>query len=162
MATVYDKDTLAGPIPAVRMASSTNAGIGAWLILAPFILGYATIDAALWNDVVCGAWLVVAGLTRAGGTRKNEWLSWTNLGFGVWLILAPFILNYEGEAAEAVLEGEAGVGADPIAGAVGVANVTGAYWNDVVVGILVAVLAAYAAMKTRQAKHDAATRVTTT
>jgi len=162
MATVYDKTALAGPIPAVRMASSTNAGIGAWLILAPFLLGYAAIDAALWNDVVCGAWLVVAGLARAGGTRRNEWLSWTNLGFGVWLILAPFALGYEVEAAEAVIEGEGVVGANPVVGADGVANVTGAYWNNVAVGILVAVLAAYAAMKTRQAKKDAATRVTTT
>lgn len=151
MTSVYDTraGAHAGPVPAVRMASSTNAGIGAWLILAPFLLGYAALGPALWNDVVCGLWLVVAGLTRAGGTRKNEWLSWTNAGFGAWLVIAPFVLGY---AARVGTTAEGAAAADP--GIVGSVNVTGAIWNDVVVGILVAILGVYSALQTRRAVRD--------
>jgi hypothetical protein len=58
------------PTVGTKSASWTNAAIGLWLILAPFILGYGN-TAAMWNDVivgflvlVCGAWS--AALPRAG------------------------------------------------------------------------------------------------
>jgi hypothetical protein len=36
-----------------------NALIGVWLIIAPFILGYTAIVAAMWNDIIVGLVVVV-------------------------------------------------------------------------------------------------------
>ena len=36
-----------------------NAVVGVWLILAPFILGYTAIVAALWNDIIVGVVVIV-------------------------------------------------------------------------------------------------------
>jgi hypothetical protein len=36
-----------------------NAVVGVWLILAPFILGYSAIVAALWNDIIVGVVVIV-------------------------------------------------------------------------------------------------------
>lgn len=33
--------------------------IGGWLILAPWILGYASVNLALWNSIAAGALLIV-------------------------------------------------------------------------------------------------------
>jgi len=36
-----------------------NVIIGAWLIIAPFILGYTAIAAAMWNDIIVGIVVIV-------------------------------------------------------------------------------------------------------
>ena len=36
-----------------------NVVIGLWLIIAPFILGYTAIGAAMWNDIIVGIVVVV-------------------------------------------------------------------------------------------------------
>jgi len=36
-----------------------NVVIGVWLIIAPFILGYSAIVAAIWNDIIVGLVVVV-------------------------------------------------------------------------------------------------------
>jgi len=43
------------------------------------------------------------------------WMAWVTVALGVWLIIAPFVLGYS--------------------------NIIVALWNDVIVGVLVAVLA---------------------
>ena len=40
--------------------SWVNVALGIWLVLAPFLLGYASLEVALWNEVILGA--IVAGL----------------------------------------------------------------------------------------------------
>lgn len=64
------------PTVGTKSASWTNAAIGLWLILSPFILGYGN-SAAMWNDVivgvlvlVCGAWN--AALPRAGAAGNDR------------------------------------------------------------------------------------------
>jgi len=138
-------------LPRVRFASGTNAGIGVWLILAPFILAYSGVTPALWNDIVVGAWLLVVAGMRAINTTRYEGLSWTNLGFGLWLIVAPFILSY-GDFAMGL--GATALGEPGLVETVQPMNVTGAIWNDVVVGLIVAVLAGMSAAATRSYKKD--------
>jgi hypothetical protein len=36
-----------------------NVVLGVWLVIAPFLLGYRTITAALWNDIIVGVIVVV-------------------------------------------------------------------------------------------------------
>jgi hypothetical protein len=96
--------------------------LGAWEVVAPFILGYSNAANALWDALILGIALIIlagwAALANQDSTVKT--LEWINVILGVWLIIAPFLVQY--------------------------ANVTAALWNDVVVGILVVVLAGWAAL----------------
>ena len=71
-----------------------NIVLGLWLLVAPFVLGYsASSVAALTNDVVlgilviAGAWWVMAG--RPGGFAAALFEALC----GLWLLIAPFVLN---------------------------------------------------------------------
>ncbi len=106
-----------GPIPAV-WASSLNVIAGLWLILAPFILGYSDFAPAFWNDVIVGVLILASAFAATRTYSPNP--SWMNVVLGVWLILAPFMLNYDGYRA--------------------------ALANDLCVGLLVGILALLAAL----------------
>lgn len=148
-------------LPSVRFASGTNAGIGVWLILAPFILGYSNVQPALWNDIIVGAWLLVVAGMRAVNTTRMEGASWTNAGFGLWLILAPFILGY---SSFSTTGGAITTGTDGFGGMAAGLNTVGATWNDIVVGALVIILAVRSASTTRawRSVRDGAATTTTT
>jgi hypothetical protein len=47
-----------------------NVALGAWLIIAPFVLAYG--GAALWNDVVVGVVVVVAALVSSVLSRRRQ------------------------------------------------------------------------------------------
>jgi len=96
--------------------------VGIWELLAPFIWGYATIVEPLWNDVLFGAALIVlAGVSVLSESETTDrGLDWVNTVIGLWLIAAPFILNYT--------------------------RLTPALWNDIIVGIITVVLSAWAAV----------------
>jgi hypothetical protein len=102
----------------VRIASGLNVVAGLWLIAAPWVLSYGT-DAAIWNDVIVGAALVVLAGIRVAMPRRLAALSWVNVVIGIWLFFAPFVLQY---------------------GSWALAGVSTAIWNDVVIGIAVVLL----------------------
>lgn len=104
----------------VRWASGLNIALGAWLIAAPFVLGYSDLMAAVWNDVIVGLVVLSFAWYRTPRPGQAVWLSWTNAVLGAWLIIAPFTLGYS----------------DVMAGV----------WNDVVVGLIVLSLAIWSAM----------------
>ena len=110
-----------GPVRTVKRMSGTNAGIGVWLVLAPFILGYSALQGPLWNDLTCGVLIAVLGLIRFGSPLGGVWASWTNAGIGAWLVIAPFVLD---------------------------GYVVPATWNDIVCGLLVVILAVASAQAT--------------
>ncbi len=71
-----------------------NIVLGLWLLAAPYVLGYsASSVAALINDWVLGilvigaAWWVMAGLAGGFAAALFEALC------GLWLVMAPFVLN---------------------------------------------------------------------
>lgn len=107
---------------AVKVASGLNVVAGLWLIAAPFLLAYSGITAALWNDILIGATVLILAGTRAAKSDRNTGLSWTNVVLGLWMIAAPFVLTYTGTAA--------------------------ALWNDIIVGVIVASLATWSALAT--------------
>jgi hypothetical protein len=72
-----------------------NIVLGAWLIAAPFVMGYSVSKVELANDVAlgavlmgCSSWILAApwGQVEAGLLEL--------LG-GIWLVAAPFLLHYE-------------------------------------------------------------------
>lgn len=50
--------------------SWTNAALGAWLIAAPFVLGYSGLAAALWNDIIVG--VAILGLAWRSASIKPD------------------------------------------------------------------------------------------
>jgi SPW repeat len=120
----------------VQWTSGINIVAGLWLIIAPFVLGYDEIQAALWNDVVVGIIVAAFAVARVARPLMNPSLSWINAVLGLWLIVAPFVLAYGGQIEALAAEG-----------AVGGAQT--AMWNDVIVGVIVLVLGAWSALSSR-------------
>lgn len=110
-----------------EIATSINIGTGIWLVAAPFVLTYTVASGALWNDVVCGVLIVILAGIRRSNILHNVGLSYFNAGIGVWLIVAPFVLGYIDKAA---------------------------FWNDIIVGLLVLIVGIWSASATKSALHS--------
>lgn len=110
---------------AARLVSGVNLLLGLWLVLSPWVLRYSNETTATWNQVLVGALVMVLAAVRAARPRATPQVSWANLVLGVWLAVAPFVL-VEGPAA----------GDEPV------------YYNAVVSGLLVVLLAAFSAAVT--------------
>lgn len=96
----------------IRTVGFINLLLGAWLIITPYWFGY-TSGAAKWNQTILGIVIAVLAILRMLAPAQR-WLS-SLIGIaGIWAIIAPFILGY---------------------------NLAGAYWNEVIVGIIVTYLA---------------------
>ena len=89
-----------------------NLILGAWLFVTPWIFGFAG-SVAGWNAWIAGALIAVVAL--AALMAFTEWEEWANLLLGLWLLVAPWNLSFEGH--------------------------TAATNNHVIVGVVVAVLA---------------------
>jgi len=123
-----DEAPLGGTAPApighpgdVMAAAGLNVLAGVWLIISPFVLGYTGADAT-WNPIVFGAIVGVLALARLTGAYEAAWLSWLNMAIGVWLFISAFWLASSSQAS----------------------------WNVGVMGVVVFVLAAVAAVPARR------------
>ncbi|HUD44658.1 MAG TPA: SPW repeat protein [Patescibacteria group bacterium] len=96
-----------------RTANIITLVAAIWLILAPSILGYS-LNAAKMNDIWLGIIVGILSIVRLISPLRNIWVSWINVVGGVWLIIAPFVLGYSGRAS---------------------------MWNDIILGLIVAVFA---------------------
>ena len=79
------------PKGGAAMLSSAVLVAGWWLLGSPFILGYGS-DAALANDVACGAAIVLLSLVRLLVTPAGAFVSGVNAVIGAWTITAAFWL----------------------------------------------------------------------
>lgn len=105
----------------IRTASGLNVILGIWLVVAPFI--FAMTAAAFWNDVCVGLFALILASTRVSRpTAATRAASWTNVIVGVWLIFAPFVLDYLSLAE---------------------------FWNDILVGAALLILASWSASMPR-------------
>ena len=102
-----------------------NVVLGIWLIASCYMLG-----ASLWRDErlttgIFGALILGMAITRMAMPQRNMWwLSFGNIIFGLWVAISPFVLGYH--------------------------YVTNATINNVIVGILVALIAATGFLRSRQ------------
>lgn len=112
-----------------KLASGINILAGIWLVLSPFILNYANLSTALWNDVIIGAAvLIFAAIREWGSEEETGWSSWTNVVLGIWLILSPFILGFGYHS--------------------------GALWNNVILGIVVSAFAGWSGSTRYVPRHQ--------
>lgn len=95
-----------------RSISAINFLAGIWLIISPYILGYNT-GQAMWQQTVAGVIIALMAIIHYAAPSMR-WTSWINALAGIWMIVAPFATGY---------------------------TATVAYWNEVILGIIVAVMA---------------------
>jgi hypothetical protein len=70
-----------------------SAVLGVWLLASPWILGFAEQTPPMVNAVVFGIALIA---TAVGATFvPRAWEEWTEGAIGVWLIISPWVLNFE-------------------------------------------------------------------
>src|SRR3954464_9493627 len=74
-----------------RWQDWANLVLGAWLLMSPWLLGYAG-SAAAWNAIGMGAGIVVFALIAA--YMPKAWEEIINTLCGVWLVISPFVLGF--------------------------------------------------------------------
>ncbi|MSU88008.1 hypothetical protein GE300_00060 [Rhodobacteraceae bacterium 2CG4] len=104
---------------------------GIWLMLSPWILGFAGMQLALWNALLFGA--VIAVMAILAIVQFHDWEEWADMAVGAWLVISPWVLGFAALTAGA----EGGAFA--------------ATWNFVVIGLLTLALAAWSL----RSHHDA-------
>ena len=73
--------------------------LGLWLAVSPWAVGYVEHHAATANAAFVGLSLALASHFEASFDEvSGEWL---NLGAGLWLLAAPFVLGFMGPTAAA-------------------------------------------------------------
>ncbi|MBM7809866.1 SPW repeat domain-containing protein [Saccharothrix algeriensis] len=82
--------------PVAEAAASFGPAVsflaGLWLVMAPFALGYDTIEVdfgAHWNSVLVGFAVAVCSLVHVMAVRETPWLGVALLVMGTWLVVAP-------------------------------------------------------------------------
>ena len=79
----------------VRWQDWAGFALGLWLAVSPWIVGYDAHVAPTANAVFIGLALALACHFEASvGEAFGEWL---NLGIGLWLIAAPFLLGFHAD-----------------------------------------------------------------
>jgi hypothetical protein len=111
----------------------TTAGIlniiaGIWILISPWVYGYAVDTGGMWNSVIVGIVIAVLALIRASGAYTQAWLSWINAILGLWLIISPWVYGYD--------------------------NNTGGSWNSIILGIIVCILAVWSAQASRSSRQE--------
>lgn len=77
-------------------AASTLAVIsGAWLMLSAFgIVVHG--DAYFWSNLLCGLIVVLLECAFALGVRPKAWMNWGSVVIGVWVMISPWVLGFNG------------------------------------------------------------------
>lgn len=96
-----------------RVCDVLNLILGAVLVLSPWIFGFAS-GAQTQNAVISG--IVIMVLSIAALAAFMEWEEWINLLAGLWVVVSPWVFGFAGAAV--------------------------AMWTHVIIGVLVAVIAA--------------------
>ena len=90
-----------------------NILLGVWVLISPYVLGFAYMHRPTWNNIITGVIIAILAIIRTSTNRQPAW-SWMNTIAGIWLILSPFALNF-------------------------VSGV--AFWNNVILGIIITIVA---------------------
>lgn len=76
----------------VRWQDWTSFGLGLWLALSPWVLGYLEHEGATANAVFLGVALALGCQFEASIEELSA--EWLNLMAGLWLVAAPFVLGF--------------------------------------------------------------------
>jgi hypothetical protein len=73
-----------------KSRSVWNIWLGIWVLISPFVLGFANMDRALWNNIVVGLLVLFVASAAIGPIY--------NLILGIWLLISPFVLGFSAPA----------------------------------------------------------------
>ena len=111
-----------------KLCDAGNLVLGSILFISPWLFSYPT-GVQSWNAFASGA--VIVALSIAALAAFAVWEEWLNLVIGLWLIVSPWLLKFQGTRAMRV---------------------------DVAIGIIVAALAAIELWTTQMPTRQAANR----
>jgi hypothetical protein len=100
-----------------------NIVLGIWVIISPFVVQFMHFPAAMWNNVIVGIVIAILAIIRTSVPRQTGW-SWVNVILGIWMIISPFALG---------------------------AMTTAVLWNNIILGIVIALIATGSASSTEPA-----------
>ena len=109
-----------------RTASGINILLGIWLIDSPWIFDYSGRSAVL-SSVFVGSLIALFAAIRLASLHNSAALSGINLLLAIWTIISPWACDY--------------------------ADMVGAVANDIICGVLIAVLAIWSASATLADQH---------
>ncbi|MDX1804764.1 MAG: SPW repeat protein [Alcanivorax sp.] len=101
--------------------------LGVWLFIAPTVgIGSATTN-GMWNAYVSG--LLVVFFSIWALSKPQKWEEWVNAVIALWIVIAPFVLNFSSD--------------------------NWATWNHVAVGVLIGADALWVLAKRQTPGHTA-------
>jgi hypothetical protein len=74
--------------------------LAAFLILTPWIFGFASAAVASGNAWISGAVIGLASI--AAIFALAEWEEWVSLAFGLWLVISPWVLGFHATVVSAM------------------------------------------------------------
>ena len=92
--------------PPASWASWLSVILGVWLIISPWVVGFAGDTMATWNTLILGIVVVLLGFYATRTADPTP--SWLNVALGIWLIVSPWVLGFttsEGAMANSVILG---------------------------------------------------------
>lgn len=90
-------DARVGPAAApAHWQDWASFALGLWLAVSPWVLGYSHTEAATANAAFLG--LAIALGSHFEVSFDERGMEWFNMAAGLWLVLAPFLLGFGGEA----------------------------------------------------------------
>lgn len=104
-----------------------NAVLGLWIVASPWVLGFAGEQTAAWNAWIVGVIVAVAAV--AALVQFHRWEEWVSAALGAWLIVSPW--------------------------AFGVHAIQALVWNQIGVGLAIAVLAIWTALSDFEPEGEA-------
>ena len=75
-----------------RWQDWTSFALGLWLAISPWIAGYDSDHAATANAAFVGVALALGAHFEIG--LEELWAEWLNFVVGLWLLAAPFLLEF--------------------------------------------------------------------
>jgi uncharacterized membrane protein HdeD (DUF308 family) len=78
-------------------ASWLNVIMGIWLIISPWVVGFAGQTAAFWNSFLAGIAVLLVALIAGRSFKSSP--SWWNVALAVWLIVSPWVVGFSSQEA---------------------------------------------------------------
>jgi hypothetical protein len=75
--------------------------LGLWLAVSPWLAGYSEHEAATANAIVLGLALALGSHFECVACDDELPAEWLNLAAGIWLVCAPFTLDFGSRVASA-------------------------------------------------------------
>jgi hypothetical protein len=70
-----------------------NAIVGAWILMSPWMVGFAMVQVALANAVIVGTLLFTVSVAAA--VIGRPWVEFATVTLGAWMLASPWVLGFD-------------------------------------------------------------------